>query len=130
MPICKTGQIRRAGYSRRSYTRKNGRAVRSTRVSSTCIKDRGSAGKWTEKQGTGIGTLKAGRLSKYGYSSSKPTTIRHAALNKAIKAYGALAVYRMLNAVYVYTKRTSPAVSALYKMDRNWVGAEHGIGAQ
>jgi hypothetical protein len=130
MPICKSGQILRTGYSRRSYTRKNGRSVRGTRVSSTCIKDRGSPGKWTEKHGTGIGTLKAGRLSKYGYSSSKPSTSRHMALNKAIKAYGPLAVYRMLNAVYVYTKRTSPAVSALYKTDRNWIGAEHGIGTQ
>ncbi len=129
-PACKSGQIRRASYSRRSYTRKNGRAVRSTRVSATCIKDRGSPGKWTQKHGSaGIGTLKAGRLSKYGYTSSKPATTRHMALNKAIKAYGAVSVYRMLNAVYVYTKRTSPAVSAIYKTDRDWVGAGHGIGA-
>ncbi len=48
------------------------------------------------------------------------------ALSKAITAYGPLSVYRMLNAVYVYTKRTSPAVSALYKADRDWVGAKHG----
>ena len=128
-PACKNGQIRRTAYSRRSYTRKNGRAVRSTRVSSTCIKDRGATGKWTAKHGSGIGPLKAGRLSRYGYSSSKPATVRHQALNKAIKAYGALPVYRMLNAVYVYTKRTSPAVSALYKADRDWVGAKHGYKA-
>ncbi len=130
-PACKSGQIRRSSYTRRSYTRKNGRSVRSTRVSSACITDRGSSGKWTQKHGTtGIGKLKAGRLSKYGYSSSKAASARHIALNKAIKAYGALPVYRMLNAIYVYTKRTSPAVSALYKTDRDWVGAAHGIGAQ
>jgi hypothetical protein len=125
-PACKNGQIRRTAYSRRSYTRKNGRVVRGTRVSAACITDRGASGKWTAKHGTGIGPLKAGRLSKYGYSSSKAASARQMALSKAITAYGPLSVYRMLNAVYVYTKRTSPAVSALYKADRDWVGAKHG----
>jgi hypothetical protein len=130
MPVCKSGEIRRIAYSRKSYTRKNGRRVRSAQVSSTCVKDLGSRGKWTNThKSSGIGPLKAGRLSKFGYSSSRPASVRHEALGKAIKAYSALSVYRMLNAVYVYTKNTSPAVSALYKADRDWVGAKHGLGA-
>ena len=130
MPVCKSGEIRRIAYSRKSYTRKNGRHVRGAQVSSTCVKDLGSKGKWsTTHKSRGIGPLKAGRLSKFGYSSSRPASVRHEALDKAAKAYSALSVYRMLNAVYVYTKNTSPAVSALYKADRDWVGAKHGIGA-
>ncbi len=128
MPVCKSGEIKRVAYSRNSYTRKNGRHVRAAHVSSTCIQDQGSKGKWsTTHKSTGIGPLKAGRLSKFGYTSSKPSSVRHEALRKAVKAYSALSVYRMLNAVYVYTKRTSPAVSALYKADRDWVGAKHGF---
>ena len=130
MPVCKSGEIKRVAYSRKAYTRKNGRQVRSAHVASTCVKDLGSKGKWTNThKSSGIGPLKAGRLSKFGYTRSKPSSVRHEALNKAVKAYSALSVYRMLNAVYVYTKRTSPAVSALYKADRDWVGAKHGYKA-
>lgn len=127
MPSCNRGTIRRKSYSRKSYTRKNGIHVRSTHVRSACIKDQGESGKWTVKHGSaGIGALKAGKLSKLGYSSSGSTSERHTAIQKAIKAYGPLAVYRMLNAVYVYSKRTTPAKSATYKADRNWVGEMHG----
>ncbi len=129
MPSCKRGTIRRAGYSRKSYTRKNGSRVHGARVASGCIKNRGSRGKWTTMhKGKGIGPLKAGRLRAFGYASDKTEHARHIALNKAIEEYGATAVYRMLNAVYVYTKRTSPSKSALYKADRDWVGAGHGLG--
>ena len=127
MPICKSGEIKRDSFNRKSYTRRNGRQVRSAHVASTCVKDMGQKGKWTTThKSSGIGSLKAGRLSKFGYTSSKPASVRHEALNKAVKAYGALAVYKMLNAVYVYTKRTSPALSTLYKADRNYIGAKHG----
>jgi hypothetical protein len=127
MPICKEGEIKRTSFSRKSYTRKNGHRVRRAQVASTCVKDLGAKGKWTNThKNSGIGPLKPGRLSKFGYTSSKPISVRHEALNKAVKAYGALAVYKMLNAVYVYTKRTSPALSALYKGDRNYIGAKHG----
>lgn len=123
MKTCKRGTIRRSGYTRRAYTRKSGTRVRGASVASACITNRGAAGKWTvTHKSAGIGKLKAGRLAQYGYSSSKTTHARHIALGKAIKAYGALAVYRMLNAVYVYSKRTSPSKSALYKLDRDYVG--------
>ncbi len=121
--------IRRAGYARRAYTRKNGRRVRGTRVAAGRIRNRGQAGKWTSRHRThGIGPLKKGRLAAFGYSSTAGAGTRHTALKKAIEAYGATAVYRMLNAVYVYTRRTTPAKSNLYKSDRNWVGKAHGLG--
>ncbi len=128
MPACNRGTIRRKSFTRKSYTRKNGIHVRGTHVSSACIKDQGQSGKWTVRHGSaGIGPLKAGKLSKLGYSSSGTVSQRHAALQKAIRAYGALATYRMLNAVYIYSKRTTPAKSATYKADRDWIGAAHGF---
>jgi hypothetical protein len=107
---CNRGTLRRKSYTRTSYTRKNGIHVRRARVRSACIK-------------AGIADVKSGKLSRHGYSSSGSTVTRHTALNKAIKVYGALAVYQMLNAVYVYSKRTTPAKSGIYKADRDWVGA-------
>jgi CRISPR/Cas system Type II protein with McrA/HNH and RuvC-like nuclease domain len=79
--------------------------------------DRGAPGKGPKR----IGTLKKGLLSKYGYSSQKPMNERHAALRKAVVAYGPLSVLRKLNAVAVYTRRTAPAVSAIFKADMAWV---------
>jgi hypothetical protein len=123
MAICKRGTIRRAPYTRRAYTRKSGTQVREAYVPASCITNRGATGKWTmTHKESGIGRLKAGRLKEFGYSSSKTEHARHIALGRAMAAYGALAVYRMLNAVYVYSKRTSPSKSALYKMDRDYVG--------
>ena len=48
------------------------------------------------------------------------------ALHAAIKKYGGLSTYRKLNAVAVYTKRTSPAASKTFKADRNYVGRKLG----
>ncbi len=112
---------------RRSYTRKNGVQVRTARVTNTCISDRGGTGKWNNTHNEpGIGELKKGRLTKFGYSSKHAESTRHVAINKAIRAYGELAVYRMLNAIYVYTKNTSPAQAKIYKEDRDWVGFKAG----
>ena len=46
---------------------------------------------------------------------------RRAALRKAAAAYGSLSLFRKLNALHVYTKYSSPASSAIFLMDRNWV---------
>jgi hypothetical protein len=55
----------------------------------------GERGKWTAKHGSrGIGPLKPGKLKAFGYSSTKSTEERHTAIKRAVKAYGALAVYR------------------------------------
>lgn len=136
MASCYSGSISRKSYDRKSYTRKNGIHVRHTRVKAglkhprlagpnmtRCIKDRGAPGSWTVKHGSrGIGKLRKGRLGAVGYSSKLPVAARYSALNRAVKKYGALAVYRMLNAIYVYSKRTNPKLSAMYKADRNMVG--------
>jgi hypothetical protein len=74
----------------------------------------------------GIGKLHEGELSDVGYSFTKKATSRHRALNKATKKYGALSVYRKLNALSVYTKRTSPKTSKTAKADRNYLGRKHG----
>lgn len=127
---CNSGRISRKSYNRKSYTRKNGTHVRSTHVTARCIKDRGAPGKWTVTHGSeGIGKLRKGRLGAVGYSSKLPTAARHAALQRAMKKYGALAVYRMLNAIYIYSKRTSPKLSAMYKSDRDMVGRAAGYGS-
>lgn len=108
---CGHGQLRRASYTRRS---KSGKRVY---VPSVCIRNMGAPGKGIER----IGTLKKGLLSKYGYSSQKSVSERRAALQKAVRAYGPLSVLRKLNAVAVYTRRTSPSTSEIFKADMAWV---------
>ena len=123
MANCGSGSITRKSYDRKSYTRKNGVHVRSTHVGSRCIKNQGAPGRWTNThKNQGIGKLRKGRLGSVGYSSKIPTGARHAALRRAIKKFGALATYRMFNAIMVYSKRTTPKLSAMYRADRNMVG--------
>jgi len=104
---CKTGHILRKG-----YTRKTG-----VRVAATCVKDMGAPGKGKDL----IGPLKHGELSQFGYNTSKTVRSRHIALNKAVKKYGQLSVSRKLNALAVYTKRTSPNTSKRAIADRMFV---------
>ena len=70
-----------------------------------------------------IGTLKKGLLIKFGYQNVTQLSEqqRHEALKKAIRAYGALSVFRKLNAVYVYNRKTNPSHSRIFKTDRDWV---------
>ena len=98
---------------RKAYTRKNG-----VYVKSSCVRDMGNPGKGYPN---GIGKLKKGDLTKHNYSLKSSKLSRHRALNKAIKEYGALSVYRKLNALAVYTKNTSPLTSKTAKSDRNWI---------
>lgn len=122
-----TAKIQRSSYNRRSYTRKNGTHVRGTHVSAKCIKDRGSPGRWANThKSEGIGKLRKGRLGSVGYSSKLSAGARRAALMRAVKQFGALATYRMLNAIMVYSKRTSPKLSAMYRADRNMIGRMAG----
>lgn len=115
--------IRRKGYTRKGYTRKSGVHVKGSRVPSGLIKDVGHPGKGVLGTGKpGIGPLKKGDLESVGYHRTAKASVRHRALNKAIKKYGSLSTYRKLNAVAVYTKRTAPAASKTFKADRNWVG--------
>jgi len=113
---CKRGQIRR-----RSYTRKNG-----VKVKSACVKDAGAPGKGLPSGKVGIGKLHEGELSRVGYSVKNTARSRHIAINKATRKYGPLSLYRKLNALAVYTKRTSPTTSKVAKADRNYVGKQFG----
>jgi hypothetical protein len=103
---------------RRAYTRKNG-----TRVPARLIRDVGAPGKWSyENMGApGIGKLGKGSLTSLGYSSSAPTKTRRRAVDRAIKTYGKLSTLRKLNAVAIYTRRTSPAKSRVFKSDVRYV---------
>ena len=100
-------------------------------VPSSCIKDVGNPGKGIPSGAPGIGALRKGDLKRFGYSdvTSMSVARRHMALAAAVKAYGSLTVWRKLNAIYIYTRHTSPASSRAFKADRDWVKATYGIAA-
>ncbi len=123
---CPTGTIRRKAYTRKGYTRNTGARVASTRVPSACIPDVGRPGKGLPGGEPGIGKLKEGELSAVGYKFSASARSRHIALGAATRKYGPLSVYRKLNALAVYTKRTSPRTSKTAKADRNYLGRKFG----
>ncbi len=111
---------RRGTIKRRAYTRRSGK-----KVTAHCIRNMGAPGKWrTVHRSKGIGPLKKGRLARFGYDSDGVATRRHTALRAAARRLGSLAVFRMLGALATYTKRTSPAKSAIFKADRNFVRRE------
>lgn len=121
---CPSGYIKRAAFVRR--TRSGKRSV----VPEQCIHNVGAPGKGLAG-GPGIGPLRKGELAKHGYSNVAKLGVgeRHAALEKAIKEFGSLGVWRKLNAVHIYTRRLSPAVSRVFKGDMNWIRAKFGIKA-
>ena len=73
-----------------------------------------------------FGPLRKGELTKLGYSSKYPEEVRHIAIQKAVAAYGALGVYRKLDAVAKLSVHTIPAASAIYTADREWVKKTFG----
>ena len=132
---CPKGYILRKGYTRRfrpsvkatGFTvRRKGKVytvrpkANSIRVTAKCIVNRGLPGKGP-REGEGIGKLRKGELIKYGYQYRLSNSIREKALKKAIERYGALSVYRKLNAVAKYSVRTAPDASEVFARDRNWV---------
>ena len=68
-----------------------------------------------------IGPLKKGLLKKVGYNVNAKAKTRRVAVKKAVKKYGKLSTLRKLNAVAVYTKRTSPVKSRKFKSDVKYV---------
>jgi hypothetical protein len=88
------------------------------------MKDKGLPGK-TKR----FGALRKGELAKYGYNLHKTQDERHRALRKAIAVYGALGVYRKLDAVAKLTTRTIPEASAAFKKDREWVRHTYSLKA-
>ena len=135
--VCPKGYILRKAYVRKyttaikdkGYTVHRGNKTfraypssGSTIVKASCIKDRGLKGKGPQE----IGPLRKGELLKHGYSYRKTADERHSALRKAVKEFGALGVYRKLNAVAKLSSRTEPQIARVFKADRNWVKEELG----
>lgn len=112
---CPPGTILRMGYTAK-------RKGTTYRVKRACIKDRGAKGRWqTVRRMMGIGPLSRGDLTAFGYSHTKPTAKRHAAIDKAVSKYGRAATIRKLNAIAVYSKRTAPSRAKTYKTDMHYV---------
>lgn len=65
--------------------------------------------------------FKKNSLGKYNYKTSVSVSQRHAALQKAIKAYGAHSVWSKLNAVSILNKNRSPKTAYIFSRDKNWV---------
>lgn len=122
---CPSGYIKRAAFVR--YTKKGKHSL----VPEQCIRDRGAPGKGYTRGGPGIGPLRKGELAKYGYKNIQQLSERerHVALEKAIKAYGSLGVWRKLNAVQVYSRRLAPNASRIFKADMDWVRSKYGLKA-
>ena len=100
-------------------------------VPASCITDVGNPGKGIPNGKPGIGKLRKGDLKRFGYDNvtSMSDGRRHLALALAVKEYGSLTVWRKLNAVYIYTRHTAPASSAIFKADRDWIKEHYGIKA-
>ena len=112
---CPPGTILRLGYSAK-------RKGTTYRVKRACIKDRGAKGRWqTVRRMLGIGPLKKGDLTAFGYSHTKPTAERHEAIDKAVSKYGRASTIRKLNAIAVYSKRTGPSRAKIYTTDMHYV---------
>ena len=68
-----------------------------------------------------IPIMEKGSLSKYGYSTKKGEGARRQALEKAVKKYGSLSVFRKLKAQETLRKRTQPKARGIFASDAEWV---------
>jgi hypothetical protein len=68
-----------------------------------------------------IGPLKKGLLTRLGYRVTAKAKTRRQTVDRAVKKYGKLSTLRKLNAVAVYTRRTSPVKSRKFKSDVKYV---------
>ena len=109
---------------RNSYTRTlKGKKIN---VLAKCIKSRGLPGKTSDRYkgvNKGIGPLKKGELSKYGYTQVKKLSKikRHRYLNSAVKEYGTPRILKKLGAVKTYQKNKSPEVSRILYDNMKWI---------
>ena len=105
----------------KSYTRKLKARTKNTRRSPGI----------TVSAGGLIGPLRRGELAKHGYSLVQAMSAgdRHKALDSAVKEFGGLGVWRKLNAVAVYTKRTAPGASRVFKEDMAYIRSKYGLKA-
>lgn len=101
--------------------------AKSTIVQASCIKNLGLPGKGVS--GQSIAPLRKGELTKYGYTVQASREDRHNSLAKAIQEFGALGVFRKLDAVAKLTKRTAPEASYVFAKDRDWVKHSYPLKA-
>lgn len=126
---CPEGYTIRKGYTRKfsRNIKSNGFTVRrkgtlytvhpkanEVHVDASCVKKR------TVKR-INTSKLKKGELIKYGYQYRLSDALRHKALEKAIKQYTALNVYRKLDAVGKLSATHAKNASKIFMKDRNWV---------
>lgn len=138
---CPKGYVARASYARRYKTsvRQKGYTVKKASgttykvypknetlyVPASCVKDIGKPGKGVP-EGKGIGPLRKGEITKFGYSSKHTTEVRHIALRKAVAALGPLSTYRKLDAVAKLALRIAPDSARIFAADRDWVAKTFG----
>jgi hypothetical protein len=135
---CPEGYIMRKGYTRKfrpsitssGFTvRRKGKVytvhpkTNTVKIPASCIKERKSH----KKDGNKIIKLRKGDLIKYGYQYRLSDRLREKALETAIGKYGALGVYRKLDAVAKLSVRTAPDASKIFAKDRNWVRSTHEL---
>lgn len=127
--MAKKGKIFRKGYVRKAYTKQDGTKVAEAKVPGTYVKDVGLPGKTPEYKRV-LPKLEKGELSKYGYKNIKelPKEERQDAIDKAVKAYTPLSVYKKLNAVRNYIKNTSPKAYKKMGNDMKYIKREYGVG--
>lgn len=115
---CPAGEIEREGYVRKSYRRADGTKVKGSKVSPSCVENRGAPGKGSKL----IPIKDDDMLGKYGYRLKSLTEEeRHEALRKAIKGEGYRAVIARLVALANVQHRTEPTYSRRAKADQEYV---------
>ena len=138
---CPAGYIARASYARRYKTSVRQRGYTVKRASGTtykvypksetlyvpaaCVKDVGKPGKGVP-EGKGIGPMRQGEMTRFGYSSKKDIVARHEAIRKAVAHLGPLSTYRKLDAVSKLALRIAPDASRIFAADRDWVAKTFG----
>jgi len=68
-----------------------------------------------------------GALTGVGYSTKKSEAARRRALVKAVDRYGALSVFKKLNAQYVFRKNYDPKTARIFEADRDWVRSQFKV---
>jgi hypothetical protein len=84
---CPRGQIARASYTRKAYTKRDGTRVAASRVPESCVRDVGAPGKGLPVLPT-IPPIQREMLRELGYSLADPAEKRREVLKKAVAKHG------------------------------------------
>lgn len=120
-PPCGVGRILKDGYYRKAYRRKsyiksdgtkvNGSVVKSAFVTSTCIQDKGKAGK-----GLKLFKIKnSGMMRKYGYTTGATMKSRRLSIDKAINGNEKHEVFKHLVTIRTLNKSNKDLYDILDK---------------